>query len=495
MSYTKQNFKNGQKLMAEELNKMDTALEKVTNQFPTLSSQDFGKQLYVNETGDGFMLLGNGETIKWNLLEKAEGYRPGYVDGTDIDENGVQWQASSFITYFNIPVTAGTTYYLGGPENKNQYRARFVNWQKEPYILDAEYKITMTNAEIKAATISTRGPQTAENQVAPTGAKYCTISFYDMSQAGTETNYLTTISKAEDRVDIYKSTDLVVASSGKWNMLTEEGVRSGNIYINGTAGTTGGFYTVYNLPVKSGEKYYIGPAFNGQYARFVNWTKSPYLLNEDGSVAMSSDEIKAVTLATVGATRQEEHTAAIGAQYCTVSFYVNYGGITKEDCYFTTIKNIDERIDGSPTYVVNNKGVSQEVIDQIDTNTDNIESLSTVSNNLREYDFVQKTRRAIVNFQFDDAILEGDTICKEIFDDFGYKCDFAVTSGIVNNADKMKAYLGFQNEGFHILSHSTDGNSMDSYEDEADKQLKINNPNSYSISPILQPASKHHPLL
>jgi hypothetical protein len=49
MSYTKYNFIDGEVLDAEKLN---SALQLLPSQ---LKQEDFGKQLFVNDTGDGFL--------------------------------------------------------------------------------------------------------------------------------------------------------------------------------------------------------------------------------------------------------------------------------------------------------------------------------------------------------------------------------------------------------------------------------------------------------
>jgi hypothetical protein len=225
----------------------------------------------------------------------------------------------------------------------------------------------------------------------------------------------------------------------------------------------GGFYTYCNIPVVSGATYYIGPSFGGNYVRFINWSSEKYLFDNNGAIIMDDDEISSVTIETRGPSSNASQTAPLGAKYCTVTYYVGYphDGSTPpmiiSDCYFTSIEN----------------GISEDVLKQIDQNTEDIQNLSNKNTNLDQYNFIQKARKAVINFQFDDANLVGDTICKNIFDEFGYKCDFALPSGVAADVAKTKVYLNFQNQGFGILSHSTDGAGMSSIADDNIKQKYI----------------------
>ena len=490
MIYEKQNFidyplEGYTTLKAEHLNHIESGIDSISSIFPSMTANDFGKQLFVNEAGDGFLLIGNTKTIKWeNLTEEAELARPGYIAGKGLaigTENERYQAASSFYTYINIPVKEGVTYYFGEPEIINGNYARFVNWQSDKYTgLSTSGTITsMTNAEIAAATISMiNGLGKTEAWTAPAGAKYCTVSFYDTSQGGTDLNYVTTIANPEDRVDKTYNESIEIVESGKWNIIEEAEVTSNNWFSAKKTGGThqgGGFYTAYNIPIIGGKTYYLGPAFNNQYARFINWSSKPYTVDSNGTVSMSDTEIASITVSASQATTSEAHFAPKNAKYCTISFYVGYGGIVVDECYFTTIEKIEERVDGKPTYRVNTQGVSSETLQQIEQNTANIQQIQSDilrNNKVEPFSFIQRTRKPIIDFQFDDGLVAGDSICKGIFDEYGYKCDFAITSGI--SAQGVEVYLNFQKEGFHILSHSTDGAGMGSVTDEADKTFKIN---------------------
>ena len=64
----------------------------------------------------------------------------------------------------------------------------------------------------------------------------------------------------------------------------------------------------------------------------------------------------------------------------------------------------------------------------------------------------QLLRKATINFQLDDG-LEIHHSIKAIFDEFGLRCGFALPT----NANKLDAFLPYQNQGFEIISHSIDG--------------------------------------
>lgn len=66
-------------------------------------------------------------------------------------------------------------------------------------------------------------------------------------------------------------------------------------------------------------------------------------------------------------------------------------------------------------------------------------------------------RLGTINFQFDDGA-EEDADIAAVFDAYNLKCSFAILS-TVSMADQA-VYLGFQERGFEILSHSTDGGTM-----------------------------------
>lgn len=65
-------------------------------------------------------------------------------------------------------------------------------------------------------------------------------------------------------------------------------------------------------------------------------------------------------------------------------------------------------------------------------------------------------RKAVVCFTFDDGLATDDTVYS-IFKEKGMVCNFALPTSASN---RFSNYLQYQDEGFEILSHSTDGTGM-----------------------------------
>lgn len=61
--------------------------------------------------------------------------------------------------------------------------------------------------------------------------------------------------------------------------------------------------------------------------------------------------------------------------------------------------------------------------------------------------YILKKNRVSVNFSFDDGLTQ-DVDIKGVFEEFGYKCGFAILSA-------QQRYFDFANEGFEILAHNT----------------------------------------
>lgn len=66
-----------------------------------------------------------------------------------------------------------------------------------------------------------------------------------------------------------------------------------------------------------------------------------------------------------------------------------------------------------------------------------------------------------VTFVFDDGTA-GDANAVNVFKKHGKRCSFALISSIVSN-ERYLDYLRYQDDGFEILSHSTDGRTMNGY--------------------------------
>lgn len=73
-------------------------------------------------------------------------------------------------------------------------------------------------------------------------------------------------------------------------------------------------------------------------------------------------------------------------------------------------------------------------------------------------DFTEKTsniRMPVINFQFDDGVAK-DADIVSIFDNYDFKCGFAVPTNVVD----LSPYVTYQGKGYEIISHSTDGTGM-----------------------------------
>lgn len=80
----------------------------------------------------------------------------------------------------------------------------------------------------------------------------------------------------------------------------------------------------------------------------------------------------------------------------------------------------------------------------------------------------QLLKKPIISFQFDDGNAT-DVEIKGIFDDFGLKCGFAVPTSVSDIAK----YYAWQQEGFEVLSHSINGETMTNTMDPAEAELRM----------------------
>lgn len=449
MAYQKQKFidypNEGYTILnAEHLNHIENGIAQTDSMFPEMTANDFGKQLFVNKEGTGFLLLGNTHEEKWNLCEMAESIAAGTWEiGTRSPSTG----SGQFDTYYFMPVKGNVLYYIGEHAESNQYWARCVNWYDKD-------KVFIGCVETTAASVQS-----------PVNARFCTVTFYQNATP----YWFTNIADEAERVDKVVN-DSIQVDTNKWNLLQEASGFKDNYYVNGEV-TNGGpmFFTYFNIPVKPRTKYFYScngfVAANPSYeygARFINW----YDENE-------------TLLETLNGPRGAV-TSPVGAKYCTCTFLTSDGynqHTTQEDVelydqpFFTSVEDPEKRVDGEETYTILTSGVSSETLAQIEEAYEMAYEASETINEI-EYlknskmyngtNFVNTTRRGIVNFQFDDAPLAGDTAVKEVFDAYGYKCDFAITSNIATSS-ALNDYRQFEREGFGILSHSTDGTGYGSY--------------------------------
>lgn len=71
------------------------------------------------------------------------------------------------------------------------------------------------------------------------------------------------------------------------------------------------------------------------------------------------------------------------------------------------------------------------------------------------------TRNCTIDFQFDDGTAK-DADLYTLFKSFNRACGFALISTITTNQNEVARYLGYQADGFEVLSHSTSGTSPSS---------------------------------
>lgn len=104
--------------------------------------------------------------------------------------------------------------------------------------------------------------------------------------------------------------------------------------------------------------------------------------------------------------------------------------------------------------VIGNSAQPSEVVDSRHSSTTG-KDFSVLSDRLNEIEEYQ--RLGIVNFTFDDSYRE-NRLTKQIFDEYGLICDFAIITDKVNNATNdyqgISWYLDAQNAGYGIQSHT-----------------------------------------
>ena len=80
----------------------------------------------------------------------------------------------------------------------------------------------------------------------------------------------------------------------------------------------------------------------------------------------------------------------------------------------------------------------------------------------------QMLKKPVINFQFDDGN-PTDSEIKSIFDGFGLKCGFSVPT----NVSDISKYYAWQKEGFEVLSHSINGETMTNTMDSAEAERRM----------------------
>ena len=176
------------------------------------------------------------------------------------------------------------------------------------------------------------------------------------------------------------------------------------------------YFTVCNIPCQPLQKYLFHSDFTTTTARYINFFKA------DGTFISRTENASSAT-------------APAEAVYMTVSFYYKVPGT-----------------DGSQKkgdyYVKKDCTVAGEY---------DFGSASLSGTGVKDVHNDNNIRRACINFQFDDGNANDASIVT-IFKAAGFTCGFALPTSI--DASNFPRYLGYQDDGFEIISHSTDGTGM-----------------------------------
>ena len=232
---------------------------------------------------------------------------------------------------------------------------------------------------------------------------------------------------------------------------------------DGTVWGYGQFFTFSKIPVEPGTTYYgycDGMADHRIIARFINCFDANGIFLENGCISYPRDPF----------------TTPEGCNYVSISFVYKDSVAKDMGEYWFTDRVEAKRYD---VFLLNGRKIKISDIEGLEGVLDSLDVIGGLSEGLREnteriveqetrlsrieeeqadYAPVQLIRKPTFCFIYDDAT-EGDVNTKALFDSFGMKCGFAVIS---NGAleSKLERYLQFQNDGFEILSHSTDGKGM-----------------------------------
>lgn len=240
------------------------------------------------------------------------------------------------------------------------------------------------------------------------------------------TNYIrlssvaTSISQAYVR--IYASTEERLEQSD--DFFNGTGIRKGYIwkygYIknDGTIVSNGGYRYTLPIPVNSGEKYLITTQSSSS-------TLAVALYDNDGIV---------LTASSVG-------TDALSDFNITIPDNIIALAVT---CARAQINNMSILRKGTTLSEI----IPEEVVDS-----------DTVKQIVRSYASLPlaEHRCATINFQFDDGDVK-DADIVNIFKGKNAVCGFSLISNI--SIGRVEEYLGYQKDGFEILSHSTDSDGM-----------------------------------
>lgn len=136
--------------------------------------------------------------------------------------------------------------------------------------------------------------------------------------------------------------------------------------------------------------------------------------------------------------------------------YINQNTEEKGN-YYITLRETDKK---DYIYIddLKVKSESLEDTEKLKLKSENIVDLDLKLNNHKFSTNNIEIRKPSFSFVFDDGNVT-DTNLKELFNEYGFKCGFALLGN--ENLNNIKdRYLSMQNEGFEILSHSVDGKAM-----------------------------------
>lgn len=402
-----------------------------------------------DQVGDLKSAISEAYTLSLANLCKADGVEileQTYINGTSV----VDSQANYFSLRY-IPCEAGKTY-LFYCDGESQHRARFVNFYNS------------SKTYLSQATFATE-------VIAPTNSEYMSVSFTyaDAVNLGKGTYYVKKEGVSNNSVD-FGSNDLKGTSlqsirtdiselnslykTTKWN-LAEDGelilakmCNSGSQVVGQTI-SLADFYNGYTVkvPVEQGivyfcnEEYannYGADGYNGQYcARFACFADENDKFIEGYSYPYSY--------------ASENYAVPANAKYLYVTFVTLNQATAAMDTlgwYWITQKQANEHI--------NQIDLADSVLTKkvVVKNTQDIETLQDV----------QELRKPTFVFIFDDGN-STDIALKTLFDNYGYKCGFALVASVADEVRLKARYLPFQEDGFEVLAHSVNGTAFSTITD------------------------------
>ncbi|ELC8426282.1 hypothetical protein QYB63_002936 [Clostridium perfringens] len=136
--------------------------------------------------------------------------------------------------------------------------------------------------------------------------------------------------------------------------------------------------------------------------------------------------------------------------------YINQNAEEKGE-YYITLRESDKK---DYRYIENLKVKSENIenTENLKLKSKNIVDLDLKLNNYKFSTNNIEIRKPSFSFVFDDGNTT-DINLKELFNEYGFKCGFALLGN--ENLNNIKdRYLQMQNEGFEVLSHSIDGKAM-----------------------------------